>query len=323
MDYTQYSKEALINRIEQLERLNKELLHENDDFLDFAWTGNLGRWYLDFTTGNVVFNPLKIKVLGYEMSEIPFPTPYSFFTDALHPDDHKSTMQAMLDAMFQIKPVYECEYRIKTKDGQYRWYYDRGTITQRDKDGKALFAAGIVFDVTDKKNDEFLLKEENRSLSIEAYTDPLTQISNRRALQDELEQLVNPHIRIQRPLSIILFDIDNFKQFNDEYGQLAGDKVLKSVANELNQSIRGFDTLGRYGGEEFLIILPNTNLDKALRAAERARQSIETLVIDGLPKVTVSGGVVQREEDESIETMIDRADHKLYQAKNQGRNRVC
>ena len=75
MDYTQYSKEALINRIEQLERLNKELLHENDDFLDFAWTGNLGRWYLDFTTGNVVFNPLKIKVLGYEMSEIPFPTP--------------------------------------------------------------------------------------------------------------------------------------------------------------------------------------------------------------------------------------------------------
>ena len=99
--------------------------------------------------------------------------------------------------------------------------------------------------------------------------------------------------------------------------------MLKSVANELNQSIRGFDTLGRYGGEEFLIILPNTNLDKALRAAERARQSIETLVIDGLLKVTVSGGVVHREEDESIETMIDRADHKLYQAKNQGRNRVC
>lgn len=188
---------------------------------------------------------------------------------------------------------------------------------------KHFFAAGIMFDVTDKKNDEFLLKEENRSLSIEVYTDPLTRISNRRALQDELEQLVNPHIRIQRPLSIILFDIDNFKQFNDDYGHLAGDKVLKSVANELNQSIRGFDTLGRYGGEEFLIILPNTNLDKALRAAERARQSIETLVIDGLPKVTVSGGVVQREEDESIETMIDRADHKLYQAKNQGRNRVC
>ena len=75
MDYNNYSKEALIKRIEQLERLNKELLRENDDFLDFAWTGNLGRWYLDFTTGNVVFNSLKIKVLGYEMSEIPSPTP--------------------------------------------------------------------------------------------------------------------------------------------------------------------------------------------------------------------------------------------------------
>ena len=246
-----------------------------------------------------------------------------FFTQLIHPDDYCDTMLAMRDHMDNKTNVYDCEYRIKTKDGHYKWYYDRGPVTQRDEDGKALFAAGIMFDVTDKKNDEFLLKEENRSLSIEVYTDPLTRISNRRALQDELEQLVNPHIRIQRPLSIIFFDIDNFKQFNDDYGHLAGDKVLKSVANELNQSIRGFDTLGRYGGEEFLIILPNTNLDKALRAAERARQSIETLVIDGLPKVTVSGGVVQREEDESIETMIDRADHKLFQAKNQGRNRVC
>ncbi len=79
MDYNQYSKEALIKRIEQLERLNKELLRENDDFLDFAWTGNLGRWYLDFTTGTVVFNPLKIKALGYEMCEISHPIPDSFF----------------------------------------------------------------------------------------------------------------------------------------------------------------------------------------------------------------------------------------------------
>jgi diguanylate cyclase (GGDEF)-like protein/PAS domain S-box-containing protein len=323
MDYNQYSKEALIKRIEQLERLNKELLRENNDFLDFAWTGNLGRWYLDLTTGTVVFNPLKIKVLGYEMSEIPFPTPYSFFTNELHPDDYASTMKAMLDAMNQSSPVYECEYRIKTKDGSYKWYYDRGTITQRDKDGKALFAAGIVFDVTNKKDQEQKLMEENKSLVIEASTDPLTGIANRRALQEELEQLTNPHLRVQRPLSIILFDIDYFKQFNDDHGHLAGDRVLKAVANELNQSIRGFDTLGRYGGEEFLVILPNTDLQKAHRAAERARQSIEALVINGLPKITISGGVVQREENESIDAMIDRADRHLYRAKNEGRNRIC
>ena len=104
---------------------------------------------------------------------------------------------------------------------------------------------------------------------------------------------------------------------------MAGDEVLHNVAREFNESIRGFDTVGRYGGEEFLVILPNTELQKALRAAERARQSIEALEINGLPKVTISGGVVQREEDESIETMIDRADQNLYQAKNSGRNRVC
>ena len=323
MDYTQYSKEALIKRIEQLERLNIALLDEKEDRLEFGWTGSLGRWYLDFATGTVVFNPLKIETLGYSMADIPHPTPYSFFTQLIHPDDYRDTMLAMRDHMDNKTNVYECEYRIRASNGHYKWYYDRGTVTQRDEDGKALFAVGIVFDITNKKNTEQKLMEENKSLAIEASTDPLTGIANRRFLFEELEQLVNPHIRIQRPLSIILFDIDNFKQFNDDYGHLAGDKVLKSVANELNQSIRGFDTLGRYGGEEFLIILPNTNLDKALRAAERARQSIEALVIDGLPKVTISGGVAQREENESIETLIDRADQKLYQAKNQGRNQIC
>lgn len=323
MDYTQYSKDALIKRIEQLERLNKELLSENTDFLDFAWTGNLGRWYLDFSTGTVVFNPLKVKVLGYEMTDVPYPTPYTFFTNMIHPDDHANTMQAMLDAMMKIKPVYECEYRIKAKDGSYKWYYDRGTVTQRDAEGKALFAAGIVFDITHKKDQEQKLMEENKSLVIEASTDPLTGIANRRSLCEELEQYFNPHIHIQKPLSIILFDIDYFKQFNDDHGHLAGDEVLRQVARILNESIRGFDTVGRYGGEEFLVILPNTDLQKAKRAAERARISIETLVIEGLPKITISGGVVQRLENEDSDSLIDRADQKLYQAKSSGRNRIC
>ena len=323
MDYTQYSKEALIKRIEQLERLNIALLDEKEDRLEFGWTGSLGRWYLDFATGTVVFNPLKIETLGYSMADIPHPTPYSFFTQLIHPDDYRDTMLAMRDHMDNKTNVYECEYRIRASNGHYKWYYDRGTVTQRDEDGKALFAAGIVFDITNKKNTAQKLMEENKSLAIEASTDPLTGIANRRFLFEELEQLVNPHIRIQRPLSIILFDIDNFKQFNDDYGHLAGDEVLRQVAKVLDQSIRGFDTVGRYGGEEFLIILPNTDYAKALRAAERARQSIEALVIDGLPRVTISGGVAQREENESIETMIDRADQSLYQAKNSGRNQVC
>lgn len=257
------------------------------------------------------------------MDDIPNPTPYNFFTQLIHPDDYRETMLIMRDHMDNKLPVYECEYRIRAKNGHYKWYYDRGTVTQRDQDGKALFAAGIVFDITNKKDTEHKLMEENKSLIIEASTDPLTGIANRRFLFEELEQLVNPHIRTQRTLSIILFDIDNFKQFNDDYGHLAGDEVLRQIAHVFNQSIRGFDTVGRYGGEEFLIILPNTGLEKALRAAERARQSIEALRIEGLPKVTISGGVVQREDNESVEIMIDRADQKLYKAKNQGRNQIC
>lgn len=321
MNYNHYTKEALIKRIEQLERLNSELLRENDSTLTFAWSGNLGQWYLDFESGEVVFNMLKAQTLGYAIEEIPTPTPYSFFTTLLHPDDYFPVMKNMKDHMDNLSDVYEVEYRIKAKDGSYKWFYDRGKVTQRDSNQKALLAAGIVFDITSKKLNELKIIEEKQKLKKSSLTDPLTGIMNRRAILDELSQRMNHHLYNFEYLSILMLDIDNFKNVNDTYGHIIGDKVLNKVAEIVSHTIRGHDSVGRYGGEEFLVILPNANCENAQKAAERIRKKIEETEFDEVGRITISGGYTSY-IDESIELLIDKADKYLYEAKRSGRNKV-
>jgi PAS domain S-box-containing protein len=101
-------------------------------------------------------------VLGYDKSEIPEHVAYQFFTDKLHPDDYQKTMDAMIDHLHGKTAVYEVEYQIRTKDGKYRWYYDRGAITQHDDSGKPVFLAGIVFDITEKKEMQMDLEYKNK-----------------------------------------------------------------------------------------------------------------------------------------------------------------
>ena len=321
MNYQRLSKEALIRRIEQLERLNLELFRENDSTLTFAWSGNLGQWYLDFITGEVSYNRLKVEILGYSQDDIPNPVPYSFFTSLIHPDDYLPVMKNMKDHMDNLTNVYEVEYRIKAKDGTYKWFYDRGKVTQRDKNNQAVLAAGIVFDITQKKLNEMRLIEEKKKLITESLTDPLTGILNRRAILEELSQRMNHHLYDFEHLSILMLDIDFFKKINDNYGHIVGDKVLIKVSEIISQLIRGFDTVGRYGGEEFLVILPNTNSENAYKAAERIRKKIEETEFDDIEHLTVSIGFTSY-TDESIESLINKADQNLYEAKRTGRNKV-
>ena len=321
MNYQRLSKEALIRRIEQLERLNLELFRENDSTLTFAWSGNLGQWYLDFITGEVSYNRLKVEILGYSQDDIPNPVPYSFFTSLIHPDDYLPVMKNMKDHMDNLTNVYEVEYRIKAKDGTYKWFYDSGKVTQRDKNNQAVLAAGIVFDITQKKLNEMRLIEEKKKLITESLTDPLTGILNRRAILEELSQRMNHHLYDFEHLSILMLDIDFFKKINDNYGHIVGDKVLIKVSEIISQLIRGFDTVGRYGGEEFLVILPNTNSENAYKAAERIRKKIEETEFDDIEHLTVSIGFTSY-ADESIEILINKADQNLYEAKRTGRNKV-
>jgi len=128
--------------------------------------------------------------------------------------------------------------------------------------------------------------------------------------------------RYNTPLSIIYFDIDHFKQINDTYGHKKGDFILKEVSKIILQNIRKTDIFGRWGGEEFIIILPFTNLENALILAEKLRKKIEEHDFDGI-NITISFGVTELKIDDNADTLINRADEALYKAKNKGRNRVC
>ncbi|PKM85670.1 MAG: GGDEF domain-containing protein [Firmicutes bacterium HGW-Firmicutes-11] len=323
MEHSKMSKKELLRKIDELEMLNRELLREKESEtkLDFAWTGNLGHWYWNIISNTVVFNPLKIIVLGYTMDELPESVGYRFFTDRLHPEDHDATMEAMTAHLRGERKVYEAEYRIQAKDGSFKWFHDRGKITQWNQDGSPAFVAGIVFDITEKKEREEALERSNENLRVTVDTDALTGIRNRKAIMGELESRVIQASINKTPLTVIMLDIDHFKRVNDTRGHMFGDKVLKEVAGILAHTLRGLDTVGRYGGEEFLVILPNTDADNAIAVAERMRMNIEKFDFGDGFHVTISGGAKEYKGEDETE-LIDAADQNLYAAKNKGRNQI-
>lgn len=159
-----------------------------------------------------------------------------------------------------------------------------------------------------------------------AITDSLTQIGNRRHILGLAQQEFNRAFRYHRVFSLLIFDIDYFKQVNDTYGHSVGDQVLKTISKTVLYSLRKVDYFGRWGGEEFLVILPEIEGKRAIHVAERLRECIAQTVIhikEQSLQVTVSVGVASYQlEDQTIDGILQRADQALYHAKNQGRNQV-
>jgi diguanylate cyclase (GGDEF)-like protein/PAS domain S-box-containing protein len=323
IDYTNFTNKELINRILDLEDIIKCLKAEKDqaELLKFPWIGNLGHWHFNIQKNIVVCNSKKITTLNYNIDEIPATFGHEFFTDKLHPEDYERVMDNMRQHVTGKTNAYEVEYRIQTKDGKWKWFYDRGQTIKYDDSGKPLIVAGIVFDVTEQKEIELKLKEQNEKLLEVVNTDYLTKVYNSRALYEKLETEICKSKMNNEPLCILILDIDRFKQVNDTYGHLVGDKVIAKVAEIIKTTIRETDVVGRYGGEEFLLILPNCDLERGYRISELVRYNIQESEFHSNVKITISGGLKQF-DDEGIEILIDSADKCLYRAKNNGRNQI-
>lgn len=183
----------------------------------------------------------------------------------------------------------------------------------------------LVYDVTEIATRKKALESANKTLQKLSRTDKLTRLYNRGYWEECLEQEFKRCERSKRPASLILLDIDHFKTFNDTHGHAAGDEVLRAVAKAIRQAQRSTDIAGRYGGEEFGIVLPETNQAQALLVAERLRQRIAGTVVDweGIPlQVTVSVGIAQYSGMlEDHQSWLEQSDKALYQAKEGGRNR--
>lgn len=169
------------------------------------------------------------------------------------------------------------------------------------------------------------LHAANERLTVLARQDALTGAFNRRHLMDELERQVQLRVRYRTEFSIVILDIDHFKSINDTHGHQVGDLVLIGLTRLLKDSLREIDVCGRWGGEEFLCILPNTPIPEALYCAERLRRTLEAAhLVDALPElaVTASFGVGTCHEHETIDALLQRVDAQLYAAKSSGRNQV-
>ncbi|MCS6950330.1 MAG: GGDEF domain-containing protein [bacterium] len=166
------------------------------------------------------------------------------------------------------------------------------------------------------------LQQRNELLERLSVTDPLTQVGNHRAFQEHLHAQISLACRKGLPLCLMLIDVDHFKQYNDTYGHLQGDAVLREVARLLTENTRTYDFVARYGGEEFAVILPDTAIETARQVAERVRRVIES---QPFPKrqMTVSIGIASWRAGVDASRLIQEADQALYRAKRGGRNRVC
>lgn len=184
----------------------------------------------------------------------------------------------------------------------------------------------IVYDVTDVAVSKMELQKANQQLKHLSRTDRLTSLFNRGYWEELLEAEFRRQQRSNRHTSLVLFDIDHFKPFNDTYGHTVGDDVIRMVADVTRDTIRNTDLAGRYGGEEFGIILPDTPPQEAVQLAERLRERIEEMIVDSHDQklqVTISLGVAGYDSDlNNHNQWIDKADQALYLSKETGRNRV-
>lgn len=234
------------------------------------------------------------------------------FGDLIHPEDQNRVHEAVALAVSRHQP-FEVEYRLRTRQGEERWVWEQGRPVP---DGEECVLEGIMLDISERKR----MEEE---LMRVASHDPLTGLLTRRELESRLTNEVDRALRYERPLGLILLDVDRFKDINDSQGHAAGDAALRQVGHLIRQSLRDTDFAARYGGDELVIVAPETEHEHCLELAERLRALVAEDTRSGSP-LTISLGVAALALDaHTTDDLLQAADRALYRAKSEGRNRVA
>jgi diguanylate cyclase (GGDEF)-like protein/PAS domain S-box-containing protein len=279
-------------------------------------------WVVDLETGGVrsADPQWPQHSLGYAPDEV---GPGLEAWDVLvHPDDAQRRKDAWHAHVAGRSPAYEAEFRLRHKDGHWLWLQVRGRAVARDASGVATRIVGTRIDITRRKLAEQMLEAQ-------AYTDGLTGTLNRRRFLELAEVELSRTRRHGQPVALLMVDLDHFKSINDAHGHAGGDAVLRAFARTAGTVMRSSDLLGRVGGEEFAVLLPQTDLDGAAALAHRLQTLVREQAVtlgSGRVPYTVSVGVAAWAQSpatgDTMEALMHAADMALYRAKGDGRDRV-
>lgn len=297
-------KILLIEQKETRDRLDQGLSVANDGIWD---------WRLD--SDKVLFDDRYYTLAGYSPKE--FASDLSEWKKRIHPDD-LNRVSAEIDLyLADESSSYDSEYRFLCKNGEYMWIRGRGKISERDSDEKPVRFIGTLSDITDKKNAERIILHQ-------AHFDVLTDLPNRFLSLDRLSQLLNEARRSQKLVAVLFLDLDDFKKINDSLGHETGDKLLIEMSERLAGAVRYRDTVGRLGGDEFIILLGGIAKAEDINpvADEIISQFRRPFSIDGRELImTASVGIsVFPENGDDASLLLRNADSAMYHAKERGRN---
>lgn len=230
------------------------------------------------------------------------------WAEGVHPDDLDRCLDIYNEA-FSRRESFEMDYRLRRFDGEWRWINDRG-VPFYNEEKEFLGFIGSCMDVTEKVIGEMLREM--------AQKDMLTGINSRQYFEQLAQTEMESARRYRTDLSMVLADINGFKKINDTYGHLMGDNVLKEFAKRLVSSIREPDIVGRYGGDEFMIILPNTEKEGAIILMKRIQTLLEKSINVGDISLDVrcSFGIATFKKDDTLEALVSRADKEMYKMKD-------
>lgn len=322
---------SIIHDITQREQA-EEKLRESEERLRLAFTASNQGWFdVNLRSGDVTVSPEYAHMIGYETEELN--SDLQNWLAHVHPDERDALLAALEGCIAGNAPC-SMEYRRRTKAGDWRWIRSVGKVVQWDDKQRPLRMIGIHTDITERKE----MEEQIRQL---AFFDPLTRLPNRRLLNDRMSRAMAASKRSGRYCGLMFADLDNFKPLNDKHGHEAGDLLLIEVAERLTKCVREADTVARFGGDEFVIMIGelDANRDESASQARAVAEKIRTALArsyviaaqaddGGLKTIehrcSASIGVALFINHEASQgEVLKMADIAMYAAKQSGRNRIC
>ncbi len=273
--------------------------------------GNIGIWDWNIESKEVYYNKDWADMIGYEEEELDYNI--SSWQDLVHPEDIEQVNAEVSKLLEDKVETYKIEQRIKTKEGSWKWIRDIGKVTERDNEGNPVRAVGVHIDI-DKE------KKAQQRIKYLSNHDNLTGLYNNRYFNEEIKRLINSR---KYPISLIIGDLDNLKVVNDNYGHQIGDYYLKQTANIMKNIFRNEDVISRIGGDEFAVILPNTDENSVLKMCSRVENEFAEIKKDNqdLNLLSISLGSFTLENNSfSFGEAYRIADKRMYQNKNNKSN---